>query len=313
MTVIIKKIISAFLVLAVAVISVPVISLAPVLAADRQGRLTYKKFGGNKRIRITYCDTAAVGAIKIPDTIEGLPVTEIGDSAFQGCAYITEITIPNSVTVIGTRAFYGCLSLDRVLVPKSVTNIDEYAFGYKAGKKNKPVLQDGFILYCYKNSAAHRYAVKNGINYRFVPTLETAAQSGLFVNTYTGIVFSETEKMTASSLIAQFKDTGTDTAVYKNGVRLSGEAFSGTGCEIRLTDGTLTLHTLTLAVRGDLNGDAVVDALDAFLCDSAVNGHIKLFGAYYAAANTDEVKPVLDVGDYSVLLNRTVGKTTSEK
>ena len=48
--------------------------------------------------------------INIPDTINGYPVTKIGDRAFEGMD-ITDVTIPSGVTVIGSLAFGNCTSL----------------------------------------------------------------------------------------------------------------------------------------------------------------------------------------------------------
>ena len=45
--------------------------------------------------------TGAGGAVSIPDLIEGLPVTTIGDWAFSSIAALTGVVIPNSVTNIG--------------------------------------------------------------------------------------------------------------------------------------------------------------------------------------------------------------------
>jgi hypothetical protein len=68
------------------------------------------------------------GDVTIPDTINGLPVTSIGDDAFAGCTSLTNVTIPNNVTSIGVYAFYGCTSLFSVTIPNSVTNIGNMAF-----------------------------------------------------------------------------------------------------------------------------------------------------------------------------------------
>ena len=77
---------------------------------------------------ITGCDPKPTGALIIPDTIDGFPVTAIGDSAFQYCRRLTNATIPNSVTAIGEWAFRGCIKLTDVTIPNSVTSIGWRAF-----------------------------------------------------------------------------------------------------------------------------------------------------------------------------------------
>ena len=55
-------------------------------------------------------------------------VTEIGDSAFDGCANLTSVTIPEGVTEIGFKAFSGCSNLTSVTIPAGVTEIGGRAF-----------------------------------------------------------------------------------------------------------------------------------------------------------------------------------------
>ena len=69
----------------------------------------------------------AGGAVNIPATINGLPVTSIGESAFWETA-LTGVTIPDSVTSIGDLAFEECFTLTNVTIPDSVTSIGDYAF-----------------------------------------------------------------------------------------------------------------------------------------------------------------------------------------
>ena len=50
-------------------------------------------------------DTGSGGNVVIPGTIDGKPVTQIGNSAFAYCTSLTKVLIPDSVTPIGEDAF----------------------------------------------------------------------------------------------------------------------------------------------------------------------------------------------------------------
>ncbi|MDA7623706.1 leucine-rich repeat domain-containing protein, partial [Akkermansiaceae bacterium] len=82
----------------------------------------------NGEVTITDCDEGFAGELVIPDTIEGNPVTRIGEMAFYKCASLTNITIPNGVAKIGQQAFSYCSSLTNITIPDSVTSIGYNAF-----------------------------------------------------------------------------------------------------------------------------------------------------------------------------------------
>jgi hypothetical protein len=81
---------------------------------------------GNGLTITRYKGSAAV--VNIPPSIDGIPVTAIGDGAFDGCSSLTGITLPAGVTVIGDYAFSGCSSLTGITIPASVTTIGYAAF-----------------------------------------------------------------------------------------------------------------------------------------------------------------------------------------
>lgn len=105
----------------------PVIAL-PVISAGaaNDGIFTYTVKDG--KAIITECDKNAGGAITVPSTLGGYPVTEIGDFAFKSCENIESVVIPDSVTKICFSAFRACSKLKSVTLGKNVALIDVYAF-----------------------------------------------------------------------------------------------------------------------------------------------------------------------------------------
>jgi hypothetical protein len=90
-------------------------------------------------ITITGYTTVDPTVLDIPDTINGLPVTSIGEDAFYGCWTLTSdgyaiinsatnYAIPNSVTNIGDYAFFNCTGLTRLIIDSSMVSIGELSF-----------------------------------------------------------------------------------------------------------------------------------------------------------------------------------------
>ena len=72
--------------------------------------------------------TGPGGAVTIPNSIAGLSVVSIGNSAFYTNTSLSSVTIPDSVTNIGDYAFSGCYGLTTFAIPDSVTSIGAEAF-----------------------------------------------------------------------------------------------------------------------------------------------------------------------------------------
>ena len=99
----------------------PSVLLAQFTVTINNGTVTITKYNGYG------------GAVTIPATLSGLPVTGIGTGAFLGSTNLTSITIGSNITTIGIEAFDGCSKLSSVTIPAGVTNIGEGAFSYCTG------------------------------------------------------------------------------------------------------------------------------------------------------------------------------------
>lgn len=104
-----KRVLSVLSVLCLLLAFVPA-----AVTAETYQDLTYSVSGG--KVTITDCNTSVAGAVTIPDTIAGYPVTAIATDAFAGCTGLTAITIGKNVTSIGNAAFSGCTGLVSISV-----------------------------------------------------------------------------------------------------------------------------------------------------------------------------------------------------
>jgi len=104
-----------------------------------EGTYTYELIAGGTQAEIT--DAEVSGAITIPTTLGGKPVTSIGEEAFY-YNEITSVVIPSGVTSIGSDAFGECYSLESVTLPATLKTIGEYAF-YWCRSLRSVVLPEG--------------------------------------------------------------------------------------------------------------------------------------------------------------------------
>jgi len=88
----------------------PLLTLIVVVLAPIATRAEFTRTISDGEVTITGHSSLG-GLVFIPATLEGLPVTRIGEAAFANSWSIAHVAIPESVRYIGSRAFQGCRSL----------------------------------------------------------------------------------------------------------------------------------------------------------------------------------------------------------
>ncbi len=101
------------------------IALCLTTASVCFGELQYASAGGY--ITITG-DDAGESHLRIPATIDGLPVKVIAKGAFEMRDDLMQLELPTGLETIERGAFAGCMSLSSVSVPEGVKSIGDYAF-----------------------------------------------------------------------------------------------------------------------------------------------------------------------------------------
>lgn len=90
------------------------------LITNENGEQEYK-------VALDATERPTVEKIIIPDTWNGLPVTEIADGGFMSCAKLKTVILPSYIRKVGKNAFANNASLQRVNLSQ-VKDIDANAF-----------------------------------------------------------------------------------------------------------------------------------------------------------------------------------------
>lgn len=148
-----------------------------------------KKFVFPKNIK-TIPPFTLLNCINITEIVLPYGVEIIDESAFDDCDKLKNVNIPNTVKKIDRNAFYGCNGLRKVIVPKSVTEIMDGNFTDYIEYVDNGTTTADFKLYCYKGTAAEKYAIENNIKYVLLPDneyeYETLADKTVKATSYIG-------------------------------------------------------------------------------------------------------------------------------
>ena len=114
---------------------------------------------------VANCDWSISGELKIPATYNGNPVTAIGKNAFENCAKLTSLEIPDSITTIGDEPFWYAGAIEKITVDddnKFYSSTDGILFN-----------EENTELICYPSA-------KEGESYKIPDTVESISQAAFY-------------------------------------------------------------------------------------------------------------------------------------
>ena len=131
-------------------------------------------------------DSAFSGCALLSDLSLGNGVAEIGAYAFANCGWLRHLYIPDSVTSIGDQAFRGCVQLRDVVISGSVTEIGNHVFYGCAS----------LTIYSESTSAQDGWGIFWNSMYRPVLWGCTVSDDGYVVSYTKGAITNQDERKT---------------------------------------------------------------------------------------------------------------------
>ena len=244
-----------------------------------------------------FSSCSGLTSVTIPNS-----VTSIGSGAFYNCKNLTSVTIPNSVTSIGSEAFYKCTGLTSVTIGSGVTSIGSSAFDGVDIPTVVSLIENPFAI-TGKTSNSRTFTQNTFMNATLYVPKGTKEK---YKSTTGWKDFVFIEEGAGGGDTPETQKCATPTITYENGkLRFSCEtegvefvynitppsakAGSGTNISMPTTykvtvyakkDGfensdvaTKEIDLGTSGIRGDLNGDGLVNMPDAmFIVNKILNG-----------------------------------------
>ena len=246
---------------------------------------SYEEIDANTLTITAYNGSAA--NITVPMEIGGLETKTLSENAFLNKVSVVSVNIPNTVDTIGENCFSGCANISKITIPKSVTEIADGAFD---GCGN-------LTIYCYEGSYAQSYAEENGIPYVL---LDLVPVGKTVINEEAGIIFTHQKFKTQVDEIVKADSSYTVMAIPS---AMSSKAnYYGTGSVLYFFRNGSLVYTYNVVVYGDVNGDSVVNVLDAAMVQLANSG-LRILQDNYLLATDFANDGTVDASDYQQVIN----------
>ena len=225
--------------------------IVPLFVASLQAAsvsdLTFTLINGDTEYSVSDCLETASGSLDIPSTYNGLPVTSIGQNAFDGNSSLSSITISDSVTSIGDYAFLGCTGLTSIAIPDSVNSIGNGAFYSCTSLSSITIgdsvtsIGDGAFIYC------------NSLNSITIPDSVTSIGAYAFI---------DCTSLTNISFEGNAPTFGTNVFTGSNSATIYYDSNNGSGWSNNVAGRpAVQTNTFTYTLNGDSTEYSLMDCL----------------------------------------------------
>ncbi len=240
----------------------------------------------------------------------GENVSRIESEAVRDCPELSAVTLPEGLESIGKYGFYNCPKLKTLTVPRSVKELGDMSVGYSFDSDTSvPVKTEGFLLYCYTDSAAHMYAEKNGINYVLLDAVSIKGSVAVRYDKDTDVgeaVVEYTDSEGASSEEEVRGDGGFSIPELAQGeytVTAKLDGFLGSSVSVTVGGGEPAEAELELYHLGDVNRDGKVNMHDYSELQRSLNGYGNEIDSGLADMNRDGAVTMRDYAALQRFLN----------
>ena len=204
----------------------------------------------------------------------------IAAEAFNDSPKLSSVTLPEGLKNIGKYAFHDCPSLKELTVPESVETIGPKAVGFYYNSETHAITPvEDLVIYCWYESAAHKYAVDNDIDYVLLDTDQikgriTVRYDKPFDLTETGFRITDAGGQEVNAPVQIEADGKFAIRSLPDGeytLTVSLEGFPPAAEKFTVLTGCITSPDFLLYHYGDVNSDGSVNMKDLTLLQRYIN------------------------------------------